>query len=354
MPSGLAVYAGDTFDAALSEASSFEIHERMGQPTRFAIRLPLIVRDGDAPATSDGRLAPGSTLSFRYEEEGSARVLVEGPITEHVLRFEHGGGDSYLEVRGSDVSIEMDREVKLASWEGDDGSAVSAILATHGLQPDVSSTDGHHDEIGHVLVQHDSDLGFVQRLARRNGYLFWVTHELAGPASVATGHFKRPPVDVEAPGAIVLNQEPPTALTFDLQLDVERPTSVDGLQLSLTDKSDLDATSAAAPLEPLGAESLADITTDVRSVQVAAPVDAAGELMARGTATLMEAAWFVEASTETTRVAFGAVLRAHAVVRVEGLGARHSGRYFVAGVRHLIDASSHRMQVALLRNAWGN
>ncbi len=46
-------------------------------------------------------------------------------------------------------------------------------------------------------------------------------------------------------------------------------------------------------------------------------------------------------------------MRAHTVVEVNGAGTRHSGKYFVAGVRHTIDSESYLMELELLRNAWG-
>ena len=35
-----------------------------------------------------------------------------------------------------------------------------------------------------------------------------------------------------------------------------------------------------------------------------------------------------------------------------GAGGRHSGKYFVASVKHTIDGAEHRMAAELLRNAW--
>lgn len=353
MASGLALFVDGEFDAALSTASSFEIHERMGQPTRFALRYPLLAVNDDFPLAVDERIAPGVILSLRYQEDDQAKVLVEGPVTGHSLRFDHGGRDSHLEVLGADVSIAMDREVKSAAWSGAASDAVTAILANYEIRPEVSSTDGQHSESKHTLIQRDSDLRFIQRLARRNGLLFWVTHELTPLRSVASGHFAPPALAAPPAGTIRLNQEVPSALHFELRFDVERPSSLEGLQLNLNDKTTLDLGSASSPLGLLGASDLRAITGDTRSVHVTAPVDDSAELLARGKAALIDAGWFVQATCESTRQAFGSVLRAHTVVDVRGLGTRHSGLYFVAGVRHLVDSSAHRMLIELLRNAWG-
>jgi hypothetical protein len=36
-----------------------------------------------------------------------------------------------------------------------------------------------------------------------------------------------------------------------------------------------------------------------------------------------------------------------------GAGSRYSGAYYVNGVKHIIDAAAHVMELELARNAWG-
>ena len=48
----------------------------------------------------------------------------------------------------------------------------------------------------------------------------------------------------------------------------------------------------------------------------------------------------------------GIPVRAHTLVNLRGAGSRHSGKYFVAGVRHVIDAAAHTMEITLVRNGW--
>jgi len=46
-------------------------------------------------------------------------------------------------------------------------------------------------------------------------------------------------------------------------------------------------------------------------------------------------------------------VRAQTVINLRGAGTRFSGKYFVTGVKHTIDAAQHRMEVELSRNGWG-
>jgi len=141
--------------------------------------------------------------------------------------------------------------------------------------------------------------------------------------------------------------------SIDINWDVERPTSIEGLQLDLNSKTNMTVAINQTPQTILGDLSLSAITKDVRSVQVSAPVDDTGDLMARGEGALIEADWFIHANCQTSLEYLGSLIRAHTILKLRGAGSRHSGQYFVSGVRHTIDASKHQMDIELLRNGWG-
>jgi hypothetical protein len=68
---------------------------------------------------------------------------------------------------------------------------------------------------------------------------------------------------------------------------------------------------------------------------------------------LRDSAWFVRCEGETDVARLGAVLRAGAVMTLDGIGPLHSGRYLVWSVRHTISADAHKMKFVLARNAVG-
>jgi len=125
-------------------------------------------------------------------------------------------------------------------------------------------------------------------------------------------------------------------------------------QLNLNDKTSISGAVSASPLPPLGSQSLSDITGDTRSAHLHAPVDDAGDLTARGEGALIEDAWFIRATGQTSVNALGDIVRANTIVNLRGVGTRHSGNYYVASVRHTIDPSAHHMEFELVRNGWGN
>jgi hypothetical protein len=349
---GIAIEVGGSPDADLANATWVEVTERMGETTTYRIRYDFDVSSGDFPLLADGRIDAGSELTIVEPISGVNNCLVKGPVTSQQVHFAHGGSGSWVEVYGTDNSIKMDRESKAAIWaDTSDSDAVGSILGTYNLTADSDSTDAQHTEAKHTLVQRDTDLQFVRRLARRNGFLFWITCDGDGNE---TAHFKRPPLDGQPGPDLIVNLDGNNLQWFDLDWDVERPTSATAADVDQSDESDIDGSVDKSPLNPLGASALSDIVSDTRLLHLIAPVDDAGDLQSRSEGALIEAGWFVRARCETTLTVFQGIVHAHTVVNVRGLGSRHSGKYFVAAVTHTIDQSEHRMEIELVRNAWGN
>jgi hypothetical protein len=341
-------------DAVQDDLGGFahvEVTERVGGATTYRLRYDLDIEGGDLPRLADGRFDPGATLSVLVPTDAGTECLVKGPVTGQRAHLAHGGEGSWLEVEGADSTVEMDRETKTRVWaDVTDRDAIESVLNEYGYAAlDVESTPALHAEDKHALVQRESDLGLVRRLARRNGFHFWVSCSDGGDE---TAHCRRPALDASPAAAVVINLEGPNTAALDLRWDAERPTSVVGSQLDLNGLNDLDGSVPASPLAALGDQSLADVAGGTRSVHLAAPADDAGDLQARGEAALIEAGWFVEAQCETSLNALRAIVRAHSVVEVRGAGSRHSGPYFVAGVRHRADRTAHTMHLTLWRNAW--
>lgn len=349
---GVTVAVGNKGDAELSSAAWIGVYEAMGDMTTYRLRYDFDVSSGDFPLLADGRIGPGSELSIVEPVDGQDNYLVKGPVTGQQIHFEHGSDGSWVEVFGADTSIAMDREVQTVVWSDfTDSDAVSSILSKYGYTADVDSTNANHPETKHSMVQQDTDFRFVRRLARRNGCLFWISVDSSG---TETAHFKRPPVEGDAAGHLIINLDKNNLSSFELEWDVERPTSVIASELDYSAKSDIDGSVEKSPLTPLGKQALIEIAPETRSIQIVTPVDDAGDLKARGEAALIEGGWFIRGSCSSTLRALAKPVRVHTLVNVRGLGTRHSGKYLVSAVRHSIDQSEHRMEIELVRNGWGN
>jgi hypothetical protein len=351
MNSGISIAVNGITDNELTQATSVEVSEQAGQASTYSLHYGLDILNGDLPYTIDSRLDAGSEISVLVSIDNIQQCLVKGPVHSQNIHIEHGGQGSYLAVKGSDTSIVMDRESQSTVWKDvTDSDAVQSILAKYSYTPDIETTSAGHYENKHTLIQRESDLSFVRRLARRNGIYFWITCDVTG---AETAHFRRPQSEGSSTAQLVINFDSPNLATLDIEWDVERPTSIEGLQLDLNTKNIISLSVQKTPQIILGDKGIIDITGDTRSVHLSAPANDAGDLQSRGEGALIEADWFIHASCMTSAAKLGSIIRPHTILEIRGLGSRHSGKYFVSGVTHKIDAVEHKMEIQLMRNGWG-
>jgi phage protein D len=349
---GIAIRVGGAPDELVASASHVEVIERIGQPTQYRIEYSLDIAEGDFPLLQESKLDPGSDLQVLVPTSDATECLVKGPVYGQEIHFEQGGSGSSLVVLGADSLIKMDREDKAVAWSDvTDSDAVSSILSEAGLTPDVEATTAGHLETKHTLIQRETDLAFVRRLARRNGHLFWLSCDDTG---VETAHFKRPVLDGEANCDLVINLTDPRSnvTSLDISFDVERPTSTDATEIDLNTKSDINGAVQQSPLTALGGTALSSIAADVHQAHIFAPVDDSGDIQSRSEAALIESSFFLRATGTTTLSALGKVVRSHTLVNLRGVGTRHSGLWYCSAVKHSIDVSEHTMDFELIRNGW--
>ena len=348
---GISIRVDDAPDETVAAANSVMVSERIGQPTYLRLDYSLDIADGDLPLLKESKLGPGSNISVLVPTADETHCLVKGPVYGQEIHFEHGGAKSTLSVLAADSLIKLDREDKVVEWKDlTDSSAVQSILGSD-FVPDIATTAAGHQELKHTLIQRETDLAFIRRLARRNGFLFWLTCDAEG---TETAHFKRPPLEGDAVCDLIINlSDPkPNVTVLDISWDVERPTKAEAAELDLNSKSDITGDVERSPLTALGGSGLADIVSNPYVTHLYAPVDDSGDLQARSEGALIDASFFVRATGTTSLTTLRKVLRAHTLVNLRGAGSRHSGLWFCSAVRHIIDVSEHRMEFELIRNGW--
>jgi phage protein D len=375
---------GQPADADLyTNLTSLEVEENMDLPGAVQLNIPvnrspagdltyvsdprfqpltnLAVVVTPAPGTSGGLAgAASSALGSLIGGGGAsaAQCIFDGYILSQKLHLEKGLTNSTVAIWGQDASWLMNLEEKVKEWVNvTDADVANAIFGDYGITPADDNTDDDspsHTEDGHSLMQRGSDIQFLRTLARRNGKICRVA--CADQPGQRTGYFATPSLDGDP--VLTLSLDDPVSWPIDalnLDWDVTRPTSVIARQALFTD-ADQDGVSADTSdsgLTALGDRALADFAGKPMTVMLAAPVDDGGELTLRAQALLREADWFVRCEGEADAARLNAILRAGTVVQIDGIGALHSGKYFVWSVRHTITADSHKMKFVLLRNAVG-
>jgi phage protein D len=375
---------GQPADADLYTAlTSVEVEENMDLPGAVQLNIPVNRSpSGDLTYVSDPRFEPLTNLAVVVTPASgtsgglagaassalgsliggggasAAQCIFDGYILSQKLHLEKGLTNSTLAIWGQDASWLMNLEEKVKEWlDVTDADVANAIFGDYGITPaDDNTADDSpsHTEDGHSLMQRGSDIQFLRTLARRNGKICRVA--CADQPGQRTGYFATPSLDGDP--VLTLSLDDPVSWPIDalnLEWDVTRPTSVIARQALFTDDDEngVTADTSDSGLTSLGDRALADFAGQPMTVMLAAPVDDGGELTLRAQALLRDADWFVRCEGEADAARLNAILRAGTVVEIDGIGALHSGKYYVWSVRHTITADSHKMKFVLLRNAVG-
>jgi len=348
-------------DALYTALTSVEVEENADLPGAIQLNLPVSrTRDGDLQYVNDSRFQPLTSLALVATADGqSAQCIFDGYVLSHKLHLETSITASTLQVWGQDASWLMNLEEKVKEWvDVTDADVANAIFNDYGITPATDNANDDspsHTEDGHSLMQRTSDIQFLRNLARRNGKLCRVV--CADQPGNRTGYFVKPNLDGDPILTLTLNQ-PQTWMVgaLDIEWDVTRPTAVKASQALFNDRDEdgVSADTSDSGLTLLDAQGLAAFSGKDMTVILTAPVDDAGELTLRAESLLREAGWFVRCEGEADVARLNAVLRVGTVVRLDGIGAVHSGKYYVWSVRHTITADSHKMNFVLVRNAVGS
>jgi len=352
---GILITADNKANQELTGLVSFvEVYHKIDLAISYKIRFAIDVCSNDVGTLWEKVTNPGSLLGVLVEVNDQLHCLVSGPVTNHQINLEHGGSGSWLEVVGTDQSIELDAKQQAHSQSGKDSDLVNGILnARYKPNVDVESTpSSSHEEEKHTQVQLETDLAFIRRLAQRNGFHFWFTYDRDGKPRP---HFRSRSLDGEPKANLVVNLDNANVDNLQIKWDIKPPVKSEGKQVDQNSKEIFGGETTLKKSESLGTEGLPKIVGNLGStMRLAPPVDDAGTLSARAQAALRDAQWFINGSCKTTMNRICKIIECHTLVNVDGAGSRYGGKYYVVGVKHNIDSAVHSMEIELSRNAWNS
>lgn len=352
MPQGVEVLPNGLPDPALRQPARVEVAEAVNTSTTFSLMYDFSIEDSDFPMLTDTRIGPEADIALRVAQDTQFLVLARGPVTRQRIRILTGGAGSVLEAIGADLTVALAREAKVQVWpETTDAAALTQLLSAAAILPNVALPSSIvHSDSKHALVQRESDLHFIRRLARRHGCWMWLEYDPV--TALPTARIERPPVDGPTVAQLHLAGSERNVDELRIEWDVERMVGADAAHHDQFGDADMDGSIERSPLNPMADQALADIVTSPRKARLSTPVDDAGDLMVRSEAALIESGWFVTAQLSVRKRVLKKVLRPAGVVEIHGAGTRHSGKYLVSRVTHFIDDDDHRMDLTLVRNAW--
>jgi phage protein D len=340
---------GTDRDALRDDLAELEVEEHVDSADVFRLRFAVGLQSNRAwRHLDDPDLAVWNRLAIQAGYPGNRELLVDGFITHvNVMLSGSGAEDSYIELSGMDRSVAMDLDDKQVAWTNKkDSDIAQEIFSSYGLSWEVEDTELLHDERIATILQSETDIRFLRRLAARNGFECFVR---GNRGYFRTANLEQPPQNpVTVPGGNA------TALRFEV--DGTPATRLEIRRIDPFEKRADREALAELPERPLARRTLATLRGDARTARRLLrqqPAIATHELRARLRAGYDGASGFAVASGEIDGRCYRGVLRSRRLVTIDGAGPTHSGTYYVTRVRHHLQSDSYTQNFEARRNAVG-
>jgi hypothetical protein len=281
-------------------------------------------------------------------------VLLSGVITHHQMALGEPG-QSTLTVTGDDLTALMDTNETTRPFSNQSDSAmVDQILLNHvqdGIQPPhaVTPTTQVRSETEYVPWQAETDLAFVRRLAKENGFVFYLEPTIPGESRAYWGPAIR--TGVPQP-ALTMNMGASTNVkSLSFTEDTLAPVGVSGRFVEPTSKMIF----PIPDLPSLRMPPLAAAPAEVRRKEVSRSTahqnlrDAAQRVLSA----VMNAPDAVTGTGEVETVRYGHVLRPRQLVGVRGAGFSYDGVYYVRKVTHALARGTYSQRFTISREGRG-
>jgi phage protein D len=333
--------------AALLE---LEIEGHHAESSVFRLRAATTKADqGLWRFLDDEQIQPWARVAITVTLGEEEHELLSGFLTEIRARIEAEEGGSHVELIGMDATALMGLEEKLRDWANKkDSDIASAIFAEYGLTARVDDTEVIHDEAISTIIQRDTDIRFLRRLAERNGFDCVVRG--------SEGFFGAPILDGDALPILAAHFGAETNLTaFQARWDLQRAAAyqVSGIDAAAKQIDVVDVDTGTQT--QLGRERApgAAPPNGLKAKALARPLVTTGrpELERVCQALVHEGEWFIDAKGDVDGATYGAVLEPGRLVPIKGVGAAFSGLYFITSVKHLFTSDRYEQHFTARRNA---
>jgi hypothetical protein len=315
----------------------------------------------DYSLLSSPLLRPFNRVILMVTFNATPQVLMDGIITHQELSPSNEPGDSILAVTGEDISVMMDLEERSAEHPAQSENVIAEALmlryAQYGLLPEVIPPPVIDQPLPteRTPVQQGTDLEYLQQMAGRFAYVFFVT---PGPApGTSRAYWGPPPRETVPQKALSVNLGPNSNVTsINFQHDALAPEFVEGeVQDRLTDQT-LPVRTVASTRIPLASRpTWLEYGSKLRRGQFRRSGLSAAEALARAQATTDRSMdEVVIAQGELDALRYGAVLQPRKLVGLRGAGYSYDGLYYVKRVTHTLRKGAYTQDFTLTREGIGS
>ncbi|OPY54271.1 MAG: hypothetical protein A4E49_01090 [Methanosaeta sp. PtaU1.Bin112] len=338
----------------LSALASVEVNNDSQHGDGFEIKFNL-TKDklGEYNLLSSGSLEPFNRVIIGVVLGVTPEVLIDGIITRHQLLPSNEPGKSILSVSGADVSIMMNLEEVNKSHENQPDFVIAAkILASYaeyGILPQITPTTDVPIMLQRIPRQCETDYDFLQRMAKRNGYVFYIEPVTFGVNKGYWGPENR--LSIPQPALSINLGEFSNINSLSFSNDSMAPAESVGSFVEPITKMSLPSPRLPSLRVPPLSRNPANARRRTIQRQMANmnPSQAASASVSASTNSPEP----VEGQGELDTVKYGHVLRARGVAGVRGAGLSYNGYYYVKSVKHKIEKGEYKQFFTLSRDGTG-
>jgi hypothetical protein len=324
-----------------------ELDDELAGMARLMLAMPQD-DDGVWKYLDDPRFIVGQSLAVTASVGDESENLFTGSITH--LKPDFGGDldECRFEIWAMDLSVSMDRDDVIAAWPNyKDSDIAEHVFQTHGLTPKVDDTAVVHDEEVSTVIQRETDIRFLRRLAARNGYECYVDGK--------TGYFRKPNLTA-APQPVLAVQfgDDTSVLKFAVTVDGLAPADIAMSQLDRNSKEPHRVVISTPAQRALGKTAAGSYVGGGLTglIEIGQTVTTGTPEMTRLCQGVYDKSeWFVVGEGEVAANQYGHILRPRRTVTIKGIGETYSGLWYVTHVTHAFTPNGYIQQFRAKRNA---
>ncbi|QZZ20614.1 hypothetical protein J5X98_25865 [Leptothermofonsia sichuanensis E412] len=335
--------------------SGFQIVFRVGRAEPADAQDDPLLR-----GATEQLLQPFNRVIVTLSLNSQPRVLMDGIVTYHEFAPSLEPGESIFTITGEDVGVMMDLEEKsVEHLELDDKSIVEKILNSYtkyGLTPKLSTPQWTDRPLktDRVPVQLSTDLDYIQELANRHGFVFYIK---PGPSTGSNEAYWGPPNRKASPGKpLTFNMGSFTNLeSINFQYDALAVMKVQGEVQDRKTNQTQSVSVSSSRRSPLSAEPALTTQIYTRTAQFRQTARLATQATAYAQAMVdqsVDAA--ITATGELDTLTYGDFLQHGGTVDLRGVGQTYDGRYYINEVTHQIQQGAYKQRFRMTREGSGS
>lgn len=339
----------------LERVDRITVEQEIGMIWEGKIRMPLRLDErGTWVDDDEDFMQPYARVRVEVRiGNGSFVPLIDGPVVGHESSLSPHPGESFITLLVHDDSTLLDREDRIARFEGQTDSEIAnevfGEFRDRIRTTDIQTTPASGSSLTSEVYQRGTAMRFLRSLARRNGMYACVLPGDRPGQSI--GIFRPLPTRPDGLSPLRLLGQDRNIEDLTLRFDARRPARVSAASLRITDGRIITGGSGYDSITTLGDRSLMADPSHLARVILPPRQGESVDLDGATQASAVFSSYALEARGRIREDHYTDVLSPYRIITLQGGTTRMSGDYLIAGVTHTLTRNSYSQTFRLERNA---